>query len=152
MYKIYENYLDIIICSALEKVNSNVKHDETISQIEQIFRKHGFYTIREYPIYKLKDGSGRAGRIDLVARKGKFRIAVEYYHHSLIKWKSFQKIVQIKPEVAMAIVGNSNLELNAERAKRCLKNLNSDLYLVSLKQKKHKRFEKPETQSLYKSI
>ena len=34
--------------------------------------------------------------IDLVARKGKFKVAVEYDHHALIKWKSFRKIVQIK--------------------------------------------------------
>ena len=45
----------------------------------------------------------------MVARKGKFRIAVEYDHHEVIKWKSFQKIVQIKPEVAIAITGNGNL-------------------------------------------
>ena len=97
-----------------------MKHDDTVTQIEQVFRKHGFYTTREYPIYKIKDGSGRAGRIDLVARKGKFRVAVEYDHHALIKWKSFQKIVQIKPDVAISITGNGNLEPNVERAKRAI--------------------------------
>ncbi len=51
-------------------------HDETVNQIESIFRKNGFYTTREYRVYKLKDGSGRAGRIDLVARKGKFRLYI----------------------------------------------------------------------------
>jgi replicative superfamily II helicase len=71
-----------------------------MSQIEKVFRKFGFYTTREYPTYEIKDGSGRAGRIDLVARRGKFRVAVEYDHHEVIKWKSFQKIVQIKPDVA----------------------------------------------------
>ena len=61
---------------------------------------------------------GRAGRIDLVARKGKFRVAVEYDHYGLIKWKSFQKIVQIKPDVAIAITGNGNLGPNLERAEK----------------------------------
>ena len=98
-----------IITEITINVNPLIKHNDTVSQIEQVFRKHGFYTTREYPIYKIKDGSGRAGRIDLVARKGKFRVAVEYDHHEVIKWKSFQKIVQIKPEVAIAITGNGNL-------------------------------------------
>lgn len=137
---------------AIMCANTNLKHDETVSQIEQVFRKSMFYTRREYQIYKIKDGSGRAGRIDLVARKGKFRVAVEYDHHSLIKWKSFQKIVQIKPEVAIAITGNGDLQPNIERAEKYLKYLNSDLYVISLKQKRYKRFEKPGMQSLYKSI
>ena len=120
------------------KVDPYQKHDETVSQIEQIFRKFGFYTTREYPIYKIKDGSGRAGRIDLVARKGKFRIAVEYDHHALIKWKSFQKIVQIKPDVAVAITGNGTLEPNIERAMEYFKYLNSELYVISLKENNYK--------------
>ena len=135
-------YLYNILREFLINVNPNLRHDETVNQIESIFRKHGFYTTREYPIYKLKDGSGRAGRIDLVARKGKFRVAVEYDHHSLIKWKSFQKIVQIKPEAAIAITGDGILEPNAERAEKYLKDLNSDLYVISLKQRKYKKFEK----------
>ena len=135
-------YLYNILREFLINVNPNLRHDETVNQIEQIFRKYKFYTTREYPIYKLKDGSGRAGRIDLVARKGKFRVAVEYDHHKLIKWKSFQKIVQIKPDIAMAIAGNGNLEPNTERAKKYLKYLNSDLYILSLKQKKYQKFEK----------
>ncbi|MGC8791605.1 MAG: hypothetical protein ACP5PO_08895 [Desulfurella sp.] len=122
-------------------VDSGTKHDETVNQIEQIFRKNGFYTTREYPIYKLKDGSGRAGRIDLVARKGKFRVAVEYDHHRLIKWKSFQKIIQIKPEVAIAITGNGSLRPNIEHARKYIKYLNSELYIISLRQRKHQKFE-----------
>ena len=135
-----ENFNALIIEIALY-VNPNLKHDETVNQIEQIFRKNGFYMTREYPIYKLKDGSGRAGRIDLVARKGKFRVAVEYDHHEVIKWKSFQKIVQIKTDVAIAISGNGTLQLDIERAKNYVKHLNSDLYVVSLKQKKYQKFE-----------
>lgn len=142
----------MIINEILSSANPKLKHDETISQIGQIFRKYKFYTTREYPIYKLKDGSGRAGRIDLVARKGKFRVAVEYDHHSLIKWKSFQKIVQIKPEAAIAITGGGALEPNVERAEKYLKDLNSDLYVISLKQKKYKKFEKQGEEGLYKSI
>ena len=111
-------YLYNILREFLINVNPNLRHDETVNQIEQIFRKYKFYTTREYPIYKLKDGSGRAGRIDLVARKGKFRVAVEYDHHKLIKWKSFQKIVQIKPDIAMAIAGNGNLEPNTAFANK----------------------------------
>ncbi len=122
-------------------VDSDAKHDETVNQIEQISRKNGFYTTREYPIYKLKDGSNRAGRIDLVARKGKFRVAVEYDHHRLIKWKSFQKIVQIKPEVAIAITGDGTLGPNIRRAKKYVKYLSSELYVVSLRQKRYQKFE-----------
>lgn len=77
------SYLYNIFRELLIYVNPNLKHDDTVDQIEKVFRKYGFYTTREYPIYKLKDSSGRAGRIDLVARKGKFRVAVEYDHHKL---------------------------------------------------------------------
>ena len=110
----------------VSEVEPQREHNYTVRQIESIFRAEGFYTTKEYPIYRLKDGSRRAGRIDLVARKGKFRVTVEYDHHSLVKWKSFNKIVQIKPEVAIAIAGNGNLQPNIERAKKYLKRLNSE--------------------------
>lgn len=123
-----------IINKLLENVTPHTKHSETIRQIEQIFRNNGFYTTREYPIFKIKDSSGRAGRIDLVARRGKFRVAVEYDHHSSIKWKSFQKIVQIKPECAIAITGRGNLQPNLERADRYRKYLKSPMYVISLRE------------------
>ena len=144
--------METIIKTIANGCDGLLEHNNTVSQIEQVFRKFRFYTTREYPIYKLKDGSERSGRIDLVARKGKFRVALEYDHHSLVKWKSFQKIVQIKPEVAIAIAGNGDLQPNIERAKKYLKRLNSDLYVVSLKQKEYKKFEKQGEESLYKSI
>jgi hypothetical protein len=59
----------------------------------------------------------------------------------LIKWKSFQKIVQIKPEVAIAIIGDGTLGPNIGRAKKYIKYLDSELYIVSLKQKKYQKFE-----------
>ena len=52
--------LEEIIKGIVMLVNPLIEHDETVNQIEQIFRKRGFYTTREYPIYKIKDGSGRA--------------------------------------------------------------------------------------------
>ena len=128
------------ILSELLNVDYRIKHDGTVSQIGQIFRKNGFYTTREYPICRIKDKSGRAGRIDLVARKGRFRVAIEYDHHGLIKWKSFQKIVQIRPDIAIGITGNGDLSPNLERAGKYLKYLTSDLYVVSLKEKKYHRF------------
>ncbi|MEM3265756.1 MAG: hypothetical protein QXP36_05390 [Conexivisphaerales archaeon] len=60
----------------------------------------------------------------------------------LIKWKSFQKIAQIKPDVAIAITGNGALGSNLERAEKYLKYLNSELYVISLKQRKYQKFER----------
>ena len=100
-----------------------------------IFRKNGYYTTREYPIFKMKDKPERTGRIDLVARKGRFRVAIEYDHHKLVKWKSFQKIIQIKPDVAIAIAGLGDLEPNVVRARKYLKYLSSELYVISLGQR-----------------
>ena len=114
-----------------------MEHGKTVQQINSIFRKHGYYTTKEYPIFKMQDDSGRRGRIDLVARKGKFRVALEYDHHKLIKWKSFQKIVQIKPEIAIAITGSGYLKPNMERAKRYAKTISAPLYVISLRQKLH---------------
>ena len=122
----------------LIKANPRLKHNETVNQIEQIFRIYGFYTTREYPIYRLNNSSGRAGRIDLVARKGKFRVAVEYDHHSLIKWKSFQKIIQIRPDVAIAIAGNGEIESNIERALKFKEIMMCRMYVMTLQDKKFK--------------
>ena len=112
-----------------------LKHNDTVRQIESIFRNNGFYTTREYPIYKMGDGSGKKGRIDLVARKGRFRVAVEYDHHKVIKWKSFQKIIQINPECAIAISGDGGLKENIVRASHYVRKLRQPLYVVSLKEK-----------------
>ncbi len=124
------------------KVSPYNKHNDTVGQIEQVFRRDGFYTTREYPIYKIKNWGGRSGRIDLVVRKGKFRVAIGYDHHELIEWKSFQKIVQIKSDVAIAITGNGSLRPNLERAEKYRKYLNSELYVISLKQSKYQKFER----------
>jgi hypothetical protein len=134
--------IENVIKTIMEGCNPKLEHNDTVSQIEQVFRKNGFYTTREYPIYKIKDGSGKAGRIDLVARKGKFRVAVEYDHHEVIKWKSFQKIVQIKPDIAIGIAGNGDLEPNLERAMKYIKALSSPLYVISLKERKYRVFNK----------
>jgi len=134
--------MEKIIIEIAGTVNPSLKHDETVGQIEQIFRKNGYYTTREYPIYKIKDGSGRAGRIDLVARKGKLRVVIEYDHHNLIKWKSFQKMVQIKPDVAIGITGTGLLGPNIERALKYEKELKSKLYIVSLKSKKYEELKR----------
>ncbi len=107
-----------VIEDVFKDAKPELEHNETVNQIERAFRKHKFYTTREYPILKIKDKSGRAGRIDLIVRRGKFRVAIEYDHHGLIKWKSFQKIVQIKSDVAVVITGNSRLKLNFERAEK----------------------------------
>lgn len=133
--------MDKVVDGIISDVNPRGLHNETVSQIEQIFRKNGFYTTKEYPIFKIKDGSGRAGRIDLIARKGKLRIAVEYDHHGLIKWKSFQKLIQIKPEAAIAITGMGNLQPNLERARKYRKGLKSELYVISLKEKRYVKLE-----------
>jgi len=129
--------IEAIVTDIALNAEPRLKHNETVGQINQIFRKHGFYTTLEYPIYKIKDGSGRSGRIDLVARKGKFRVAVEYDHQLSVKYKSFQKIVQIKPEVAVAIAGRGTLEQNLERAKKYISILKSPLYVISLKEKRY---------------
>ena len=121
--------LSTVINEIIKNAESKLAHNETVSQIEQVFRENGFYTTREYTIYKMKDGSSRAGRIDLVARKGKFRVAVEYDHHELIKWKSFQKIVQIKPDIAIGITRKGYLEPNLERATK-YKHLKSAIYNI----------------------
>ena len=90
----------------------------------------------------MKDKHERTGRIDLVARKSKFRVVVEYDHHRLIKWKSFQKIAQIRSDVAIGITGNGYLEQNLDRAGKYLKYLTSELYIVFLKERKYYKFER----------
>ncbi len=120
-------------------VSPEIKHNDTINQLEMIFRKNGYYTTREYPIFKMKDKPERTGRIDLVARKGKFRVAIEYDHHKLVKWKSFQKIIQIKPDVAIAIAGSGELEPNVKRAWKFREIMSCPVYVMSLTQRAYKK-------------
>ena len=127
-----------LIHALVNKPDPALKHDETMNQIESVFREFGFYTTREYPIFKMKDGSNRSGRIDLVARKGKFRIALEYDHRRSVKYKSFQKIVQIKPEEAVAITGNGTVEYNIKRALKYQEQLTMPLYVISLKERTYR--------------
>ncbi len=54
--------IETIIKGISEEVSPYDKHNDTVSQIERLFRKYGFYTTREYPIYKIKDGSGQGGK------------------------------------------------------------------------------------------
>ena len=119
-------------------VSPEIKHNDTINQLEMIFRKNGYYTTREYPIFKMKDKPERTGRIDLVARKGKFRVAIEYDHHKLVKWKSFQKIIQIKPDVAIAIAGSGELEPNMKRAEKFKAIMRCPMYVMTLQERKFK--------------
>ncbi|MCW6159468.1 MAG: hypothetical protein LVQ95_00030 [Candidatus Micrarchaeales archaeon] len=130
--------IEEIITEITKNVDPLIKHNDTVSQIKGIFRRYGFYTTREYPIYRIKDRSGRAGRIDLVARKGKFRVAIEYDHKYHVKYKSFQKIIQIKPDAAVGIVGKGELNSNIERAMPYMKGIQIPLYIISLKERRYK--------------
>ena len=120
----------------LIKVSPYQEHNDTVSDIERIFREAGFYTTKEYPIFAMKDRSGRSGRIDLVARKGKFRVAIEYDHKYNVKYKSFQKIVQIKPDIAIGVTGFGYLNGSVSRAQDYVGNI--PLYVISLKEKRYK--------------
>ena len=131
-----------VVAQIAKVVSPEIRHNDTIGQIEQIFRKNGYYTTKEYPIYRMKDKPERMGRIDLIARRGKLRVAVEYDHHGLIKWKSFQKMIQIRPDVAVGITGLGLLRPNIERAGKYAKNLKPIMYIVSLKQRKYHKFDK----------
>ena len=126
-----------IVSQITKVVSPAIKHNDTISQLEMIFRKNGYYTTREYPIFKMKDKLERSGRIDLIARRGKFRIAIEYDHHKLVKWKSFQKVVQIKPDAAIAIAGSGKLEPNIERAMKYKAIIKAPLYVIALEERKY---------------
>ena len=68
-----EKLVEDIVIQITKVVSPEIKHNDTISQLEMIFRKNGFYTTKEYPIFKMKDKPERTGRIDLVARKGKIQ-------------------------------------------------------------------------------
>ena len=134
--------IEAIVKTIANECNGLLEHNDTVSQIERVFRRYGFYTTREYPIFRIQNGSNRAGRVDLVARKGKFRVAVEYDHHQVIKWKSFQKIIQIKPDVAIGITGKGLLVPNTARASKYDKDLKSEMYIISLKERTYKKFDK----------
>jgi len=131
--------IEAIVKTITNGCNGLLEHNDTVSQIEKVFRTFGFYTTKEYPIFRIQNRSGRAGRIDLVARKGKFRVAIEYDHHQLIKWKSFQKIVQIKPDVAIGITGNGSMKPNFDRAMKYKDKGKAPLYVISLKERTYKK-------------
>lgn len=135
---------DIVpLLDRLVKVSPDQDHDETVSEIERIFRDFGFFTTREYKILTMKGTGGQPMRIDLVARKGKFRIALEYDHKYVVKFKSFEKIVRIKPEVGIAITGLGRLDESMKRAERYT--TAGLFYVVSLKEGRYKPVNKVTT-------
>lgn len=127
------------ILHKLIKVSPHQTHDEAVDEIERIFRDFGFFTTREYPILSMKGKGGQPMRIDLIARKGKFRIALEYDHKYVVKFKSFEKIVRIKPEVGIVITGLGYLNESVKRAERY--KTTGPLYVVGPREGRYKRVE-----------
>ena len=132
------NEIEGIVYQIAKVVSPAIKHNDTIGQLEMIFRRNGYYTTREYPIFKMKDKPERSGRIDLIARRGKYRVAIEYDHHRLVKWKSFQKVCQIDPDAAVAIAGSGELEPNIKRAGKFRSIMKAPLYVIALQERKYK--------------
>lgn len=120
----------------LVKVSPDQGHDEAVDEIERIFRDFGFFTTREYKIFSMKGKGGQPMRIDLVGRKGKFRVAIEYDHKYVVKFKSFEKIVRIKPEVGIAITGLGRMDESMKRAVRY--KTTGPLYMISLEEGRYK--------------
>ena len=85
----------------------------------------------------MKDKPERSGRIDLVARKGKLRVAIEYDHQKLVKWKSFQKVVQIRPDAAICIAGSGALTPNLKRAWKFRAIMRCPMYVMALAERKY---------------
>ena len=50
-----EKLVEDIVIQITKVVSPEIKHNDTINQLEMIFRKNGFYTTKEYPIFKIKD-------------------------------------------------------------------------------------------------
>ncbi len=64
-------------------------------------------------------------------------MVVEYDHKYNVKWKSFQKVVQIKPEVGIVVAEYGSLASNLQRAAKHSVSLKSPLYICSLKERKY---------------
>ena len=46
-----------LINDIIKSAVPSIEHNDTVKQIEQVFRAYNFYTTREYQIFKIKDKS-----------------------------------------------------------------------------------------------
>lgn len=102
-------FVDVLLNQIL-KIKS-ADHKEIQLQLQSIFRRLGYFVELEKKIQ-----ARRPGRIDLYAKKDNFSIGIEV-DHSVIRWKSIDKLNTLRPNLAIFILKSKdvNIEGNEQR-------------------------------------
>lgn len=124
-------FIDVILSQIL-KIKS-VDHKEIQLQLWSIFRSLGYFVELEKKIQ-----AKRPGRIDLFAKKNNFSIGIEI-DHSIIRWKSINKLNTLRPNLAIYILKSRNI--NPERIESRVNLIKTKAVLVYLFNKETRKLK-----------
>ena len=134
----------------IEDINvaRKVLHKSLLYHIKEVLLRNNFDVHLEEPLefdyFKMSDGSVtlRQGYIDLVAKKEKIMVGVEFDSGSSLKHKSIEKLIQSPCDTCIGIVkGNAftaSIEYNIQQIKHKLLNVEpkkKTFWLIDLSQK-----------------
>jgi len=118
-----ENQVDILIDEILKITVFD--HEKIQKKLKNIFNKFGYVVTLEK---KVK--TDRKGRIDLFATKNLFSIGLEI-DHSLIRFKSINKLNKLKPSLAIYVLKSKNVnKLGLESRLKLIKTKSLIIYLA----------------------
>lgn len=108
----------------------SLNHEEIQTQTKNILESLGYLVELEKKVQ-----AKRPGRIDLFAKKDNFSIGIEI-DHSLIRFKSIDKLNNLKPSLAIFILKSRNINIDGLESRKNLIRIKSLLvYLVERKVK-----------------
>jgi len=109
------------------RINST-DHKEIQLQLQTIFKNLGYFVELEKKIW-----AKRPGKIDLFAKKDSFSVGIEI-DHSVVRWKSIDKLNMLRPNLAIFILKSRNVNIDELESRRNLIRVKSVLvYLAERK-------------------
>ena len=123
-----------VLLSQILRIDST-GHKEIQLQLQNIFKNSGYFVELEKKI-KAK----RRGRIDLFAKKDNFSVGIEI-DHSVLRWKSIDKLNTLRPNLAIFILKSRNINIDELELRTNLIRVKS--LLVYLVERKIKNYNYP---------
>jgi len=116
-----------VLLSKILRIDS-ADHKEIQLQLQTIFKNLGYFVELEKKI-KAK----RLGKIDIYAKKGNFSVGIEI-DHSVLRWKSIDKLNALRPNLAIFILKSGNINVDELKSRTNLIRVKSLLIYLGAKE------------------
>ena len=134
------------VCFSVNVKDRQGLHKEVIDKLKSVLINEGYKVHLEYPIHfkskirKSGDKIIRDGNLDLVAVKGRDKIAVEFDNSVFLKFKSIEKLLQVEANLCIGLVrGKANTSEGSikriEQVKKEYAFLQKNFWLIIMKEK-----------------